>query len=147
LLFSVITDVGYWLNAQSISGNVTDSSTHKPLVGASVYITQLKAGAITDSKGNYKIARVAKGTYHVGLEMVGYGPVDSLVTVDGNVTLNFATAVVSETLKDAVITSLGNATSLRRAPVPVSVVSHAAFLQQASTNVIDAIATQPGVAP
>jgi iron complex outermembrane receptor protein len=137
---------GICLNAQSISGNVTDSTTHKPLVGASVYIAQLKAGAITDSKGNYKIARVAKGTYHVGLEMVGYGPVDSLVTVDGNVTLNFTTAVVSETLKDAVITSLGNATSLRRAPVPVSVVSNAMFLQQASTNVIDAIATQPGLA-
>ena len=48
-------------------------------------------------------------------------------------------------LKEVIITSLGNTTTLRRAPSPVSVVTHEMFLQQSSTNVIDAIARQPGI--
>ena len=57
----------------------------------------------------------------------------------GNVTDSFTS------LKEVIITSLGNVTILRRAPAPVSVVTHDMFLQQAATNVIDAIARLPGI--
>ena len=136
---------GGCLKAQTLSGTVTDSATHKPIEGASVYITQLKRGSVTDAKGRYHINGLPKGSYDVTLGIVGYGQVTKQVTINGDAGVDFAPAVTPETLSDVVITSLGVKTSLRRAPVPVTVVSHDALVQQAATNVIDALSSQPGI--
>jgi iron complex outermembrane receptor protein len=48
-------------------------------------------------------------------------------------------------LKEVIITSLGNVTTIRRTPVPVSVVTHDMILQGASNTAIDLVANQPGV--
>jgi iron complex outermembrane receptor protein len=140
LLFS-----GLYLRAQSLSGTVTDSVSHQGLKGASVYFPHLKLGSVTDVKGNYKIAQVPVGTYEVKVEMSGYATVTKWITINDSVTFNFTTTISSSLLKDVVITSLGNKMIAQHAPVPVTVVSHDMFLQQASTNVINAIAKQPGI--
>jgi iron complex outermembrane recepter protein len=134
-----------YVRAQSLSGHVTDTAAHQPVAGATVYFPQLKLGALSDIKGNYKVARLPKGTYEVELEMLGYATLTKLITIQGDVKLDFALVISSASLKEVIITSLGIATTLRRAPAPVSVVTHDMFLQQSSTNVIDAIARQPGI--
>lgn len=133
------------LKAQSLSGHVMDATTHQAVTGATVYFPQLKLGAVSDVKGNYKIAPLPKGTYEVELEMVGYATLTKQITIHEDVMLDFALSVSSASLKEVIITALGNATTLRRAPTPVSVVTHDMFLQQSSTNVVDAIARQPGI--
>jgi iron complex outermembrane receptor protein len=143
LLFSLVTTL--CLKAQSLSGNVFDTAAHQTVEGATVYFPQLKLGAVSDKKGNYKIAPLPKGTYEVELEMLGYATLTRQITIKGDVTLNFALVGSSASLKEVIITSLGNATTLRRAPTPVSVITHEMFLQQSSTNVVDAIARQPGI--
>jgi iron complex outermembrane receptor protein len=134
-----------YLRAQSLSGHVIDAATQQPVAGATVYFPQLKLGAVSDIKGNYTIAPLPKGAYEVQLEMLGYGTLTKLIFIKAAVTLDFALAISSASLKEVIITSLGNATTLRRAPAPVSIVTHDMFLQQSSTNVIDAIARQPGI--
>jgi iron complex outermembrane recepter protein len=140
LLFS-----GLYISAQSLSGTVTDSATHAPLQSAAVYFPQLKLGAVTDAKGNYKIASLPKGTYSVELHMSGYATITKQITLDGDVSLDFTTNVSASTLEEVVVTALGNRMIIQRAPVPVTVVSHDMLTQQASTNVIDALARQPGI--
>ena len=133
------------MNAQSLSGNVADSSSHQMLRGASVYFPQLKRGAITNNNGHYKIVSLLSGNYEVELTLVGYSPIDKLIKIQGDMKLDFVMNTSSVYLKDVIITSLGNAMSILHAPEPVTVVTHEMFLQQASTNMIDAIAKQPGV--
>src|SRR5580658_4371362 len=145
LLLIALFLAGGYLRAQTLSGTVTDSATHKPIEGASVFISQLKRGAVTDARGKYRIAGLPKGSYDVTLAIVGYGRVTKQVTIGGDAGVDFAPAVAAETLRDVVITSLGISTSLRRAPVPVTVVSHDALMQQAASNVIDALSNQPGL--
>src|SRR5580658_5520442 len=116
LLFIFMILAGGCLKAQTLSGTVTDSATHKPIEGASVYITQLKRGSVTDAKGRYHINGLPKGSYDVTLGIVGYGQVTKQVTINGDAGVDFAPAVTPETLSDVVITSLGVKTSLRRAP-------------------------------
>jgi iron complex outermembrane recepter protein len=143
LLFGLFS--GIYPKAQSLRGNVTDSANHQALAGASVYFPQLKVGTLADIKGNYKITRLPKGVYQVDLQMIGYVALSKQISINDNVTFDFVMTISSATLKEVLITSLGNATTVRRAPVPVTVVTNHMFLQQASTNVIDAIATQPGI--
>ena len=83
--------------------------------------------------------------YELELRVLGHAAVTKRITINGDLTLDFATTVSSTSLKEVLITALGISTSVRRAPVPVSVVSHDMLVQQSSTNVIDAIATQPGI--
>jgi iron complex outermembrane receptor protein len=133
------------LSAQSLSGIVTDAASHQPLSSVSIYFPRLKTGATTDSKGYYKINHLPKGVYELKIQTTGYAPLKKQVTIFGDSTLDFSLDISSVTLKEVVITSLGNATTLRRSPVPVTVVTHEMFTQQSSTNVIDAIAKQPGI--
>lgn len=136
---------GLCLSAQSLSGNVIDATNHQTVAGATIYFPQLKLGAVSDANGNYKISPLPKGTYEVELEMTGYGTLTKQITIYNDVILDFALTISSASLKEVIITALGNATTLRRTPTPVSVVTHEMFLQQASTNVVDAIARQPGI--
>jgi len=143
LLLSLVSTL--WLRAQSLSGSVIDAATHQAVAGATIYFPQLKLGAVSNKKGNYKIVPLPKGTYEVELEMLGYATLTKLIAIKGDVRLDFALAISSTSLKEVIITSLGNTTTIRRAPAPVSVVTHDMFLQQVSTNVIDAIARLPGI--
>lgn len=131
--------------AQSLSGTVTDSSSHQSVSGAIVYIPQLKLTATTDIKGNYKITPLPTGTYDVEVAMFGYATQLKHITIKGDTTLDFSIAASSSSLNEVVITALGNVTSTQRSPVPVTLVSHDVMLQETSTNVIDAIASQPGI--
>lgn len=145
ILFPAFIFPVIWLGAQSLSGIVTDSVSHQTIEGAVVYLTQLKLGGVTDSNGYYKISPLPRGTFQVRVQMLGYVTVTKKITINGDVTLNFSMPVSSATSREVVITALGNTTSQQRAPVPVTVVTNAMFLQESSTNVIDAIATQPGI--
>lgn len=131
--------------AQTLSGVVTDSASHQPLEGAAVYLPQHQTGAITDRKGKYSISPLPKGTHEVEVQMLGYTTLTRQITINGDTTINFSLAMSTELSKEVVITALGNATTVQRAPVAVEAVSHDMFLQQSSSNVIDAIAQQPGI--
>ena len=133
------------LNAQSLSGYITDSATHQGLDGATVYIPQLKLGSLTDAKGYYKISPLPNGTYELEIEMLGHATIAKQITINGEVTANFAMIISSTSLNEVVITSLGNMTNTQHSPVPVTLVTHDMILQHTSNTVIDAIAAQPGV--
>lgn len=137
--------VSIYSSGQSLSGKVTDSVSHEGMPGVVVFFPQLQMEGTTDVNGNYKISHLPNGTHQVEIELLGYATITKRVTINGDVTLNFAMALSSSSSKEVVITALGNTTTLARSPVPVTMVSHEMFIQQASTNVVDAIAQQPGV--
>lgn len=72
---------GVYVNAQTISGHITDITTHQPVAGASVYFPQLKLGTITNTDGYYQIPSLPKGTYEMEIQMLGYATLNKQVTV------------------------------------------------------------------
>ena len=136
---------GSSLHGQSLSGRVSDSATHHPIEGATVYFPELKLAAVTDRQGNYSIRHLPKGRYEVELQAVGYSTQLRLVNISGAVTLDMAAPLSYNSLQEVTITSLGNITNTRRSPIPVSIVTQRAILEGSSNTAIDAIATQPGV--
>ena len=64
-------------DAGTISGQVNDASTHKPLPYSSVSVytvpdSTLVSGVITDEKGTFSIEGIPTGTYHLNISFVGY---------------------------------------------------------------------------
>ena len=144
LILSSILCFNYSI-AQSLSGIVTDSADHQVIPGAIVSIPQLKLATSADNKGYFKISPLANGTYDMEVIMLGYAPIFKQITVKGDEKIDIELLVSSSSMGEVVITALGNVTSTQRSPVPVTLVTHDMMLEQSATNVIDAIASQPGI--
>ncbi len=131
--------------AQSLHGTITGSSDGQPVPGAAIFLPQLNVGATSDLHGKYKITDLPKGEQEVEVKMLGFTTIHKQTFIDGNMMMDFTLIPTSSSANEIVITSLGNSTSLLRSPVPVTVVTHEAILQETSNNIIDAIANQPGL--
>jgi iron complex outermembrane receptor protein len=130
---------------QSLGGHVTDTATHQAIEGVLVCVPQLKMSAITDKNGFYRLDKIPKGDYDVSVQSMGYATLFRQVHIGSDVTLDFAAAISFSSLKQVVITSLGNVTNTARSPVPVTIVTHRKILEGAANTAIDLIASEPGV--
>jgi iron complex outermembrane receptor protein len=129
----------------TLSGSVEDSATGKPIFSATVYIADLRMGAVADASGHYHFSNLPSGAYLVEVHAIGYSTVTRNVSVSGAVQMDFKLLQQYVEESPVVITGLSKATQIRRSPVPIVAVNHEAIVDNLSTNIIDAIAKVPGV--
>jgi iron complex outermembrane receptor protein len=131
--------------AGRLSGRVAEQKGNTPLPGATVYIPDLKIGVVAGANGQYQFKTLPYGNYLVEVHFTGYKTVTRNVQVKDSSAADFLLDdnVVEESA--VVVTGLSKATQIKRSPVPIVSVSHAAMLRTLSTNIIDAIARIPGV--
>ena len=127
-----------------LSGTITDTSG-TPLPGASVYIPDLKKGSIADAKGNYDLANVPAGSYLVEIKYIGYKTIAENIDFTHNLTEDFSMQIAVVEESAIVVTGSSRASSIIRNPVPIVAISKKFLQQNLSTNIIDAIATVPGI--
>ena len=141
--------IGINLNALepsgSLSGKVLDSATGKAIPSATVYISDLKLGAMADESGYYRFANLPSGSYLVEAHAIGHSTQIKNITVTEKAILDFSLGVQYTEESPVVITGLSKATQIKRSPVPIVTMNHTAILGTLSTNIIDAIAKLPGV--
>jgi hypothetical protein len=70
----------------SISGKVSDRKDGESLVGATVYILELKTGTTTDAYGRFSLT-LNEGKYTLSFTYIGYSPVKKEVELDKDLTL------------------------------------------------------------
>jgi iron complex outermembrane receptor protein len=132
-------------NPSVLTGKLVDATTHKPLVGATVTIHDLKLGVITNDNGDYDIKGLPIGDFLVEVKFVGYATVTKNVALKGSETVNFSLNESAAEIGEVVVTGTSKATQIKRSPVPVVTVNHSYLLSNTATNAIDAIAKIPGV--
>jgi iron complex outermembrane receptor protein len=130
----------------SLTGKVTDTANGNTLPGAVIYIPDLKVAAQAGADGTYTIINIPKGTFVVEVHILGYKIESEAVKIDGAVTKNFALAASEFQEDEIVITGNSKAAEAEHNPQPTTDVTNEYINQHSSTNVIDAIATTPGVA-
>ena len=67
------------------------------------------------------------------------------ITIKETATADFVMESSATELKEVIVTGVSTATEQQSNPVPVGIVTNKEMLQNSATNIIDAIATQPGV--
>lgn len=135
-----------FLHAQnSLSGKVTDEKDGSPLIGATVSIPEIKSGTISDVYGNFQLNNVPGGDFLVEVRYLGYASLTRRVSIKNIVTANFqlATSVVEQ--NEVIVTGVSTATEIKRTPTPISVLTKQQLQQYGSSNIIDAIAKEPGI--
>jgi len=56
----------------NIVGSINDSQTGESLIGATVYISELDKGTMTDLDGNFQVSNVPQGYYTIEFRFIGY---------------------------------------------------------------------------
>ena len=144
LLFAQASDPTLAKDANSLSGKVTDSAGN-PLIAASVYIPDLKAGTQTDKNGAYIFRNLASGRHLIEVSFVGYATLTEYADISGDVVKDFVLSPSILENNEVVVTGVTSATQIKRSPVPVMVVKREDLLKGVAVNLIDGLAKQPGI--
>jgi iron complex outermembrane receptor protein len=129
----------------SLSGKVTDSETGQAIPGVTIYIPDLKTGTVSNIDGTYKMENLPTSKLFFQVSLIGYESINEVIDLTIVTTKDFVLKPAVKEFKEVVVTGLSQAGERRRTPTPIQVVSKTQLLQTASTNVIDALAKQPGI--
>ena len=100
----------------TVTGQVTDAASGRPLESAQVYIEGTALGTLTNSTGRYLFVNAPVGEHTVIAELVGYRSASETVTVTagGTSTVDFGLSVTAIQLDQIVVTGTGVATEKKK---------------------------------
>ena len=128
-----------------LSGFIRDQKTGEPLQGVSILLTDSRLGTTTDSSGYYLFKNIPSG--HAIIEISHLGYKTTVVHLDLGHQENRDFLLEPSFLKNegVTITAVGNATSIRKAPITINRMSRQEWMTQTSSNLVDALSRQSGV--
>ncbi len=88
---------------KTISGKVKDQRTGEELVGANIFVKEIKTGTITNTYGFYSLS-IPAGRYTLVYSYVGYYPTERQIDLNINQSLDIELTSRQELLKEAVVT-------------------------------------------
>lgn len=72
LLMSMASFLSFAQSSGNLKGKIIERATKQPLIGANVYIDNLKLGAATDTSGVFSINDIPVGAYSVTISSIGF---------------------------------------------------------------------------
>ncbi len=133
-----------------VSGNIKDATNGETLIGASIYIAELKIGAITNAYGFYSLS-VPQGKYTLSYSYVGYSGITQTIDISKNVTLNIELNPESKELQEVVVKGEKANANVTRPEMSVEKLQMITIKKipalMGEVDVIKAIQMLPGVVP
>ncbi|MFN8287935.1 MAG: TonB-dependent receptor [Chitinophagales bacterium] len=147
-IFLILLSALYYAAAaqQQISGTVLDAQDNQPLSGAVVSLPELKTGVVTDTSGSFLITNLPKGTFTCQVSFLGYEIESQRISIPLNSPLTFTLNHSHKEMEEIVVTGTSKTSSLKESPVPTSIINREELFHISSSNIVDAITQQPGVA-
>jgi iron complex outermembrane receptor protein len=129
-----------------LTGTVKDAQTGAPLPGATIFVYELKTGAIADKDGAYRTAALKAGKYLVEVSYQGYASAIATIALNGAAQHDFTLSTTIVEQEGVIVTGVTSATRIKQSPQPVTIIKRDDLLKTPSTNLIEALSKQvPGV--
>jgi hypothetical protein len=149
LLFSQENSVGSTSKQKfTLSGIVSDKNTKETLIGASVFIPELKSSALTNEYGFYSIT-IPKGSYTIQISYVGYTTVSERLELDKIKKIDFSLAQEGQQLEEVIVTNEKKTSNIKKPEMSVNKLSGTAIKKipvvLGEADVLKALLTLPGV--
>ena len=109
-LVALLAGAGTALAQQAtVTGRVTDSTSHQPVVQAKVFVGGTTQRTLTDQQGRFRLDNVAPGQVSIRVEYIGYKPTTKTVTAQAGetATVDFALLFAPIGLDAVVVTATG----------------------------------------
>ncbi len=129
-----------------ITGVVIDANNEEPLIGASVFIEQLKRGEETGRNGEFTLSGLDAGTYTAVFSYLGYHSQTEKITLREGEKRKLTIRLKEEakSLEEVTITAKSEARKIREKAMPVSVISMSQ-LSGTVTSIEDVLSKTVGV--
>ncbi len=144
LCMSMATAVAHGQTA-TLTGTVTHDGDGIALPGVTLFFPDLNTGTVSDVDGHYSIDGLPLATVTVQVSYIGHQTIVQDVDLRHTSRLDFVMKESNAMINEVVVTAFTGTSQLRNSPTPVNVVSHRDLHSVASTNIIDALAQQPGI--
>lgn len=128
-----------------IKGTVTDKISGETLIGVNIYLPELKKGATTNENGEYLISNIPNIRTTIQVSYIGHQTIIQSIDLGNTTTLDFVLDEANASINEVVVTALTGNSLIERTPAPISFIPRTELLRTSSSNIIDAIAKQPGV--
>lgn len=99
----VSNSIGQNTEKHTISGTIKDAKNGEELIGASIVVSELKSGVLTNAYGFYSL-NIPSGKYKVSFSYLGYATiVKEIDLANGNVKMNIELTESNKELGEVVI--------------------------------------------
>jgi iron complex outermembrane receptor protein len=147
LLITVRTEVfsSTEIPHKTLSGKVSDKATHAAMPGATVYISDLKLGVITDASGNYRFDNLPAARMIVQVSFIGYKT--TTLQIDFGITSNLDIELEPSSIEvsEVVVTGSGVSSDIRHTSVSVSTIKGKDLLIVPASNLVNSLTSIPGI--
>lgn len=103
-----------------VSGVVQDSTTQKPLVGASISLNFGQIFTKTDENGSYTMTVPTNEDIAIVIKYVGYRPYRKTINLKANTTINVVLYEVANELEEVIVSSTSSKDAIKRPILGVS---------------------------
>jgi hypothetical protein len=86
----------------TLSGIIKDNSTGEDLIGASLWVEQLKTGTTTNLYGFYSLT-IPRGNYEISIQYLGYKTLKMTLDLDANQFINIKLEAIVNQLNEVVV--------------------------------------------
>lgn len=108
ILVALLSVLGFTMagaaDKSTLSGYVRDAASNEELIGVSVFVKDLKAGANSNNYGFYSLT-LPSGTYRVQFSLLGYAVKDTTIALTQNIRLDVALPTAPITMGSFVVTA------------------------------------------
>jgi len=108
-----------------ITGTVIDSTTRRPVRGATISLDDATKGVLSADDGSFRFVGVTAGTHVVRVKMIGYAKLSASVTVkdDERTTVTLVVSPRVNALDQVVVTGTVVATELKAIPNAITIIT------------------------
>ncbi len=148
LFVLLVFGIQSFVNAQSITGQITNALDGTPLPGTSISITEKNNGTIADENGFFNLKLAEDGEYNLKASFIGFETRTFLFSVAGSETKKVNIQLKpSFILQEEIIVSANKInTSRDQVPLTISVINEKQIEQSSESNVLPVISSQvPGL--
>lgn len=144
-LLLLLTTSSLWAqNTAELSGKITDKATQKPLIGADIYLKELKKGTNADTQGNYHLKGIPEGNYTIIGSYLGYQTFSKKIYLKGQERLDISLKEQAEEISGVTVSGKSIAHQKKEESMPVTVIDMS-NMRGTVSNVQDILAKTVGV--
>ena len=144
-LLLLLTTSSLWAqNTAELSGKITDKATQKPLIGADIYLKELKKGTNADAQGNYYLKGIPEGNYTIIGSYLGYQTFNKKIYLKGQERLDISLKEQAEEISGVTVSGKSIAHQKKEESMPVTVIDMS-NMRGTVSNVQDILAKTVGV--
>lgn len=120
-------------NNNILKGKVTETIDGDPIIGANIYLPELKKGVVSDENGNYSISNLPAIKTIIQVSYIGHQTIVQTVDIKNINNLDFVMKESNAEMKEVVVIALTGNSLIKRTLSPISYISKNELQQQSST--------------